>query len=224
MPYNRKRTIKRKPRPRRKIRRRRGNRQGYASGMPKVRRARLRYSEQISIASTAGSTGVYTFRANSPYDPNETGAGHQPMGFDMWAGQLYNHYVVVGSKITIKQMAPATATAATISGVYLSDDTTLPYTTPNGFIEARKGTWRTTSHMRAPVTFHGNYSAKKFFNVKDVKDNVTRIGAPVSTNPTEVAYFNVWYNDMHGSTTTAEYQIVIDYIIEFSEPKDQVQS
>lgn len=221
MSYKRKRIIKRKPKTYKRKRRR--NTQGYQSGMPKVRRAKLRYSENISLTSTAGSTGVYTFRANFPYDPNETGAGHQPMSYDQW-GQMYNHYVVVGSKITILQMSGGAAATATISGVYLSDDTTLPYTTPNGFIEAKKGTWRTTTHQRKPTKFSCNFSAKKFFSITDIKDNTGRLGALVSTNPTELAYFNIWFNDVTGATTTNDYQVVVDYIIQFSEPKDQLQS
>ena len=43
----------------------------------------LRYHESFSLnPGTAGVPSFYTFRANSCYDPNYTGTGHQPRGYD----------------------------------------------------------------------------------------------------------------------------------------------
>lgn len=43
----------------------------------------LRYHETFTINPGVGGTpGVYVFRANSCFDPNLTGVGHQPRGFD----------------------------------------------------------------------------------------------------------------------------------------------
>jgi len=39
----------------------------------------------------------YAFRASSCFDPDFTGAGHQPRGFDQWK-LLYNMYIVNVSK------------------------------------------------------------------------------------------------------------------------------
>ena len=41
-------------------------------------------------------------------DPNHTGVGHQPLYFDQLM-TIYNHYIVIGAKITVKFTAyPAT--------------------------------------------------------------------------------------------------------------------
>ncbi|WP_445772368.1 hypothetical protein, partial [Rheinheimera sp.] len=48
--------------------------------------ATLRYSEQFSVnPGTAGSPGYYCFQSNSCYDPNISGTGHQPRGYDQLA-------------------------------------------------------------------------------------------------------------------------------------------
>lgn len=220
---------KKKRAPRRRKRRTRhannANMMGFVSGMPKIRRAHLRYAEDFNLNSSVGSMAVYRFRANSLYDPNQSATGHQPLGYDQWAA-LYNHYVVVGAKITVKSLSgQGTPAIAAIAGCYISDDTTFPYTNSSGMIEAKKGSWRTMTTQRNTVSFITKFSAKKFFNVVDVKDNLDRIGATVSANPTEEVYFNIWFQDLFGAASTDQrFQITIDYIADFSEPKDLTQS
>lgn len=208
-------------RPRRAVRN--ANMLGYVSGMPTVRRAYLRYSDNVSIDSSAGFINKHVFRANGPYDPDVTATGHQPMGFDQWA-LLYNHMVVVGAKITVKCMTSVAVDVYQAMGVYISDDLVLPYTSVNGFIEAKRGTWKTVTTQRNAISMSTNFSTKKFFNITDVKDNVARLGSSTAAVPSEQAYFNLWYQNVTGGTTTAEFQVVIDYIVDYSEPKDLTQS
>jgi hypothetical protein len=61
---------------------------------PRWARRIMKYSE-IFLPSVAG-TGVYDqiFRANSMFDPDRTGGGHQPRGFDQLTPQ-YNRYRVI---------------------------------------------------------------------------------------------------------------------------------
>lgn len=54
---------------------------------------RLKYAETFSPAITAGVPYWYFFNLNSPFDPNRTGVGHQPYGFDTLA-TIYNRYRV----------------------------------------------------------------------------------------------------------------------------------
>jgi len=51
----------------------------------------LRYSDYFQLTTTSGAVSTYVFAANGLYDPNITGTGHQPMGFDQLL-QFYNHY------------------------------------------------------------------------------------------------------------------------------------
>lgn len=200
------------------------NYMGFVSGMPKIRKAYLRYNESLALTSTVGSLDKKQFRANGIYDPNLTGTGHQPFGYDTWA-TLYNHYVVVGARINFKLFTNA-LNAPSMMGAFLSDDTTLPYTTPDGFIEAKKGTWK-TCQLRAGTmmpTAISKYSARQFYNVKDVRDNIDRLGATIGADPSEQAIFNLWFATLDGSTATCYATITIDYIVQFSEPKDLNQS
>lgn len=194
------------------------------SGMPNVRIIKLRYADTISITSTAGALGYHVYRANSLYDTDVTGVGHQPMGYDLWT-QMYNHYCVLGAKIYVKAADDGLSTGpATYSGVLLSDDSIIPHSTSSGLMEEGFKT-RIAVFQRKPIIMSCGYSAKKFFNVANVKDNVTRIGATISQNPFDQAYFHIWQEPLDGSSTqTMFYSVVIEFVVLFSEPKKGVFS
>lgn len=227
MPY-RKKYGKRKPtkkRRRNNYRQRNMTKFGVPSGIPTQRRAYLRYCDVIEIPSNNGVLAGHIFRANSIYDPDETGIGHQPMGFDQWTG-LFRHYCVVGAKISIQvknNSGSISSEQPSTVGVYLSDNNSVEYTTANGFIEAKRGQFRNIQyHKQARMTT--NFSAKKFFNITDIKDNETRLGASITTNPSEMAYFVIWNQADGTGTTNIAFRVVIDYIVDFMEPKTISQS
>lgn len=66
---------------------------------------KLTYMESgLSMAMPLGTTSAsYIFRANSLFDPNNTGVGTQPYGYDQLcaADALFQNYKVFASKITI---------------------------------------------------------------------------------------------------------------------------
>lgn len=229
--YKRKRTFKgrksRKSRKSRAVRRYRPrlNRIGSVTGMPQSRVTSMRYAELLNVTSTTGIVGAQVYRANSLFDPNFSLGGHQPIGYDLMT-QQYNHYCVIGSKIT------ATVTDASdskvnpqVCGIVLTDEATVPYANINSYIESKKGTWRAIQGGASrPTTVKSWFSAKKFFNIKDVKDNVGRIGAGIGSNPTEGSYYVFWTATQNGTTNTFYVQFVIDYTVLWFEPKDAVES
>jgi hypothetical protein len=72
------------------------------------------YAQQISAA--AGFCASRFFIANGLFDPDISGSGHQPMGFDQMM-LLYTTYTVVRATITVTAMAEVSGAAA---GIYLS--------------------------------------------------------------------------------------------------------
>lgn len=60
----------------------------------------LRYVETVNLNPGDGTSAVNVFRANQMYDPNYTGAGHQPMFFDNYAA-LYSKYKVNSATVTM---------------------------------------------------------------------------------------------------------------------------
>lgn len=64
---------------------------------------KLRYRENLAYNQLAGALGDNVYRGNSLFDPDLTGTGGQPMGFDQWAN-FYSSYTVLGSKIEVTTM------------------------------------------------------------------------------------------------------------------------
>jgi len=205
------------------------------SGFPNNRIVRIRYAERIPMAPTVGfSSTFHNMRANSCFDPNATGTGHQPLGFDQYS-IFYNHYVVLGSKITVRWIAEnpdSNDRNAILCGVKLTDDPTSIAPSGSNFdnLSERGMSYRImipNDQNVMTVRTGAKFSAKKFFNVKDVKDNVPRLGAAVTGNPPEEALYQLWFcsaNDAAVSGVIMQAFVTIDYIVQFSEPKDIPQS
>lgn len=62
-------------------------------------RTTLRYYEQVNFVSNS-TPFIYVFRASSGFDPNQTGTGSQPSGWDNLLA-IYNASFCVGSRIRI---------------------------------------------------------------------------------------------------------------------------
>lgn len=206
------------------ISRRKFKRRGMVpSGMPNISRTKMRYSTNVQIQSTLGAVGAHVFRCNSIFDPDYSGTGHQPMSHDTWAS-LFNHYTVTGAKIMIQAVPDSTNTTNGKCGIILNPGYTAPYTNASAFLEAKMGSYRNIlKNADKAYRMKCKYSAKKFFNVSDVKD-VGKLGAAFGTDPTEEAYFIIWYADSEITTSSIRVQVTIDYVVQFSEPKHLAQS
>lgn len=203
---------------------RRGKKAMISKIFPKQKRVNMRFCSTVTIDSTGSTVSVAQFKANSINDPDVAFLGKRPMGYDQWA-VWYNHYIVVGAKITFK-LFPSTNTTNVPNavGVYISDDTTIP-TAYDSLIMQGRGQYKivpTAQTSGGVYTFTQRYSCKKFFNIKDVKDNFRLLGAPFGSDPTEGAVFNIWCQPVDKLTNTGGFtgMAVIDYIVDLSEPKD----
>lgn len=100
-------------------------------------RGQLYYEPYVQLTPSIGSLAIYNFSANDLYDPNRTGTGHQPIGFDQMMN-LYEQFTVVRSHIKIT--ATSTGADACRIAVYLNPDitpSTITATMENGLLESK---------------------------------------------------------------------------------------
>lgn len=180
---------------------------------------KLRYQTFATVnPGAAGATGVYVMCANGMFDPDITGIGHQPRGFDQFA-TLYGHYTVLGAKITVRAHTRNANVYDQIFCVALKADSPT-FSDMNDYLEGRNVKSKMLdagpSAMGKQIVM--NFSAKRFFGKKDILgDDLYR--AAFSANPTERAYFHIACAPIQAvDAANIDLDIRIDYIAAFTEP------
>lgn len=199
------------------------------AGFPKSMVTKLRYHDFTSVNPGAGTVGAVWYRCNGLNDPETAAGGGQPMGFDQWA-LVYDQYVVLGAKITVRFRANETTILT--GGIIVDNDATLSGGgTVSQLIESGRSVYKTflmstTNGFGNMFTLSRKWSAKKWFGVKNIADAVNDMGATVSTDPTRTAHFGVWCGatDEASDPSNVDVDILIEYIVKFSIPKDLARS
>ena len=228
--YTKKRTYKKKTYKKRSYKKRNAivkNPVNYI-GFPKQQTVKMRYVSTFSLDLSAAAYQTHSFVCNSIFDPDAALGGHQPLGHDQWMA-FYNHYTVLGAKCSVSLSGQqATNPTPVLCAIFVSDDLTSAFD-PIKLAEQGRCRYKLLNGFNSINTLQLSnfYSAKKFFNVKDVKDNETRIGASFGSNPAEQAFFIIGAATVDGSTLANQeiHAIVtIDYIVSMSEPMELPQS
>lgn len=201
------------------------------SGFPSSKMVKLKYVDTVTIDMNSGTEqiGKHVFRANSLFDPDYALGGHQPLGFDQWAA-IYDHYCVVGSKITATALNVTNANGGPYRFVLRLDDTDRTWTTWSHIME-HPGTspMAQYGHPVDAGTGHASvsqtFSAKKFFKTSRILSD-DRFNSLVTANPSEDALFTLFANNASSTfdPSTVYFQIEIEYIAVFTEPRQIPQS
>jgi len=193
------------------------------TGFPKQLMITHRYVDTFVVATSSSLIGKYVFSANGMFDPNITGTGHQPMYFDQQTG-IYNHYVVVRSKIKVFASSAASAGVPTMFCILGNDD---PTTTPVSLEGVRENANASPLKMivpdqGTPVILTASYDANQIFGPNATsQDNLEGTAA---ANPTEGYFFVVCQQGIPVTGTTINYFVEIEYQALWRELKDIVSS
>lgn len=192
-------------------------------GFPTSMTVKMRYSDTISINPGSGVLGSYVFRANDMYDPDYTGLGHQPLGFDQYMGVMYNHFTVLGSKITIQPVGGSSNQVAEVTCL-LSDVNNISGLGMNDLREQPNAITQTICGWTGslPKKMSINFSMKKFFR-RGVEKELSGTSA---AGPGEQAYYIIAANAIPTTDDAGPqyFRIVIDYIALLTEPRKLTES
>lgn len=185
---------------------------------------KLRYSESHTIAasSTANFASHYKMRLNSLYDPNYTGAGHQPRGFDQLMA-IYEKYTVVGAKITVCYIT--TSTNPSVVGLRTVDGNETAIADKKVAMENGDSSWKYISRFDQDnkAIISRTVNVKKFFNQSTiVGDDKFTLAANQNPSDDDAIIGEMWVAPIkataqHGETLL---DINIEYSCVFTEPKD----
>lgn len=178
----------------------------------------FRYVELFSNSITTATGAQQTMNANSLFDPNRTGSGHQPMGFDQLAA-IWNRYRILRAKCTVKFISSASyfATVIPLNGLLVS-------------AIADQATFQTAAEQRMAKTVAvgaGGPSPTVRFNASLDKVNGClrveyladdRFEASVGSSPTEVITLTIGLFNPTGATIVPYYSVQIDYLSDMHDP------
>jgi len=172
--------------------------------------------------STTNANTYFEVALNGMYDPDLTGTGGQPQGFDQYAA-MYKYYRVIASSISIYYFNTDNAYITQISIIphYKRDDTIRTYTNPEQlkhckfkrFANESGGGGRATgtlSHYMTVSKLHGN-------PIQTHNDDL--FSASVDSNPgsTGLCYWYVLIQDpvSNAATLHGDYIMTVNYYAEF---------
>lgn len=188
----------------------------------RTRRVLQYFTRAAAVTGGAGTAGSYVFSANGLFDPDITGTGGQPMGFDQMM-LFYNHYTVTRARVRI--LATNTGAYATAAVAVSGSATAL--TSIEQIVEQGKVTF-TNLEQKAVARSNGMLQASvnlaQFQGLVNVVDDPDMRGDAAS-NPTEQVYFIVYvWNGVDTSVPTIVCQVLVEYDTIFHEPRSPVLS
>lgn len=183
----------------------------------------MRYAEQFSIDPTASVPGTYIFNANGLFDPNFTGTGHQPRGYDELMS-MYRRYEVQEALLEIWA-----DTNDLTSGVVLGlsvRSSSAAVLDRNDMIEHRTAQLKAVAGSDGgPSVVYHKIAVKPadFLGLKAGADDTLR--GVQGSNPTSGVYFHVQGIPMRATDTgSIHIQSRLTFKVKLSEPKEPASS
>ncbi len=188
-------------------------------------RFKTRYCDK-NIQVNPGAGGVpstHVFSLNGLYDPDITGIGHQPLGFDQLM-VMYDHYTVVSARARVTfQNTDTTYQQLCIMQI---KDTATTSTDSNEILENGNVKYCT-------LGIHGSgqaiaertisVSPSKFFGRKVMEGD--KYQGTVSTNPSDQLYLHLQIGPTEGvDADIVDCTVEIEYVAILTEPKQFSQS
>lgn len=202
--------------------------------LPQKLLVKMKYYDTFQINPSAGGIGSYIFSANGMYDPNITGGGHQPRGFDQLM-TMYDHYTVIASRIAIQ---PLEFTSVGLCQIALAlQDGATAFSIGASSIGDNVCEYRDVVFKNYPMVngagillsnqlpvLKKRFGIKKFFHASKPLTAAQWEGDK-SSNPLEQAYYGIYYwSESVADPPNMTFKTVITYTAVLHEPQQPVQS
>lgn len=184
-----------------------------STGRRDTTQTKLVYSDIFSLNPAGGAAAYQVFNANSLFDPDKTGVGHQPRGFDELSA-LYHRYRVLASKMSIV-VSNSTATPVTVCVGRKNDSVT--FATLSDVLEFPTTRWKIVNSNSAGVKLRVGFVGTKQFGRRYLTDDFFQ--AQITASPTEAPEFFVYCFASDGTSDPGaiDFTVRIEYYCKFTE-------
>ncbi len=170
------------------------------TGFPDQTRVKLVYEDIYTLTTVSNPYSTYTWRGNSVFDPDSSGGGHQPRYFDTYAS-VYNKYKVYNSSIMIEMINGSPQSGALFSIVPMTSvvsGTTWPYVSE---LPRAKTSEIMPVSSRYPFNLSHKATTTEINGLRPGQINDEDYGSAVTTNPTQIWYWNLYVQSIDNLAT-----------------------
>lgn len=229
MKYTKKRFAKRKPYKKKAYKGKIGTTMDIAainSPLTRTLKASMIYTSDtgLSLVSSATNPGTKVFTLNGLYDPDISGSGHQPRGFDELI-LLYDHAVVINTKVRIDIWNNLSTSGAYV--IATIRDNSAPSTNYIDYTETSNSKWVLLSPATggsACTTIYLDVNPNEFLGLPNPMSNPELKGS-AAKNPDEQAYLHIsGMSDDNFTACSVLFMVTLEYTAIFVEPKQVAAS
>jgi hypothetical protein len=190
-------------------------------------RGQVYYDYGLSLGNGTGAVTSYFYSCNSMYDPDTTGTGHQPMGFDQMM-VFYNHYCVTAAHAKVTFYGNS-STASRVAISLSPDSTNISdpiQVVENGLIKLGVVD-KTADSADKKATLQMNCDLASYFGKRKQRDLLDdeKMTGDVSNSPADQTYFAVsGWSLTGGSDLMVYFDIAITYDCIYYEPRKSTTS
>lgn len=194
--------------------------QSRSSGLPTNIIVPLRYTDFITTSTGAFGSYSHVYRLTSAYDPDQTGAGHQPLYFDQWSA-MYKTYQINKSIFSFIIKSDVLGTCCTL--IPSCDSFFVPSTIGQAMESTRKSVKYTASDKITSLrkTYYNNnllgVPANSYWGMDDYK-------AVITADPSRNNFVTFTIQDIAGADVTFTAIVNIVLYVKFMDPKHVSQS
>lgn len=161
---------------------------------------------------------------NGLYDPDISGTGHQPLGFDQWMA-FYDRYRVLSSTCTVTTINGQTTAGRNIQTTLIPSNNQTAIANDDEAEELPEAEEANAGIVNGPSedTVRATKQTATMVGVPNIKYS-TEYSGTVSTNPNQQWYWRVFHASVDGTAISAFVNIKIIYTVEFYQRKQLEQS
>lgn len=184
-------------------------------GMPDRALIKLKYVAGIEMTSVFAPS-YWVFRGNSVYDPDYTGGGNQPAGYDTYS-LLYQRYRVLASKIVIKARDAQTVDKFNVIYILPKTEVVIDTSYRNAVVEPRaKLRYLPTPDAGYPCTIKHYMKSSTVFGLTKAGYRDADYSAAITTNPAKEWYWFIGTDSVTGGVSQDVYvSVEITYYVLF---------
>lgn len=186
------------------------------SPLPRHLESKLRYFDELTMASGSGIIDTEIYRANDVGDPYVGVSTKQPRAYDQIVAAGYKKSLVRSSRMEFK--IQSLNGGSSIYGIAILPTLT-PLTTLVDYMECRDMVYQVVGNSNATnlLTLRSRWSISKFAGVKnpmgdDELSGLTSTTAATSTIPVKHWYYHIFYIGLGGINAGTQYTtVLLDY-------------